>query len=155
MMNNEINKERLNQNVEHEKKVNSKRNVAIAALRNRQGQVLLVRTARLPGRWQPLGGGMDGDETPTEAVVREIKEETQICLSPDDIEEIVQIPYDFGEGTIYFFLSKETESFDNIIFDPNEIEEHGWFDIPVARNLPLFDATAKFLDILIDRKKQI
>ena len=52
-----------------------------AALFNRQGQVLVARRADLPnaegapGMWQLPQGGIDGDEDPAVAVLRELREE--------------------------------------------------------------------------------
>ncbi len=40
----------------------------------RRGRVLLLRNER--GEWELPGGRLDGDESPEEAVVREIREET-------------------------------------------------------------------------------
>ncbi len=34
------------------------RNVAVAGLLDEQGNILLVRTKRLPNHWQPIGGGI-------------------------------------------------------------------------------------------------
>lgn len=44
------------QNFDYERKNNPQRNVAVVGLRDSQNRVLLVRTAKLPGRWQPVGG---------------------------------------------------------------------------------------------------
>lgn len=49
-----------------------------AMIVNRAGLVLLLERRDIPGSWQMVQGGLDGDETPQEAVLREIEEETGI-----------------------------------------------------------------------------
>ncbi len=119
-------------------------------MRDSQNRVLLVRTAKLPGRWQPAGGGIEEGESPTEAAIREILEETNISLVKSKLQLVAEIPYDFGVGTIYFFQYKLPESLtlSNLSFSKKEIIDHEWFYLEQTKSLPLFDATSKFLDIL-------
>ena len=56
-------------------------NVA-AILRNRDGKILICERANIPNAWQFPQGGVDGGETPEQALVREIWEE--IGLEPSD-----------------------------------------------------------------------
>jgi 8-oxo-dGTP pyrophosphatase MutT (NUDIX family) len=50
-------------------------------IRDAAGRLLLVRN-RDDGRWQTVGGGMDPDEQPADAAVREAFEETGLLVEP-------------------------------------------------------------------------
>jgi len=52
--------------------------VGVSALIVRDGKVLLVRRGKEPflGYWSLPGGGVEAGETPEEAVMREVREET-------------------------------------------------------------------------------
>jgi 8-oxo-dGTP pyrophosphatase MutT (NUDIX family) len=137
------------ENVEHERKVNRRRNVAVVGLRDGDGKILMIRTARLPSRWQPIGGGMDpNDGSPIETLVREVTEELGIELQPEDFRPVIQAPYDFGEGTVYFFEANADPAAEEFSYDENEIIEYRWVDLVSAKRLQVFPATAKFLDAL-------
>ncbi len=49
---------------------------AFAAIFNPAGEILLVRLSYDQGQWSMPGGGIDPGESPTEAVIREVREET-------------------------------------------------------------------------------
>lgn len=42
-------------------------------------------TKAFPGHWGMPGGRADGDETPEQAVVREVKEETGLSFQPEKL----------------------------------------------------------------------
>ena len=91
------------------------------------------------------GGGIDSeDKTPEAAVIREVKEELGIELNPNDLNFVITVPYDFGEGSIHYYsapLSKDAE----LQVDPNEIVEHKWFSLDEAVKLPMYNALRTFL----------
>ncbi len=49
---------------------------AFAAIFNPAGEILLVRLSYDQHQWSMPGGGIDPGESPTEAVIREVREET-------------------------------------------------------------------------------
>ncbi|HDT11237.1 MAG TPA: NUDIX domain-containing protein [bacterium] len=57
-----------------------RKNVA-AVILNKKGLVLVGERRDLPGQWQLPQGGIDNGETPEEAVLREVTEET--CIDRD------------------------------------------------------------------------
>ncbi|HEX7390506.1 MAG TPA: RNA pyrophosphohydrolase [Acidiphilium sp.] len=81
-----------------------------AAVFNRAGQVLIARRADLKNvvthPWQLPQGGIDGDEEPRRAVLRELREE----IGTDAVAIIGEIPvwldYDFPPGIVAKFGSK-------------------------------------------------
>src|SRR2546423_943489 len=52
--------------------------------RDPQGRILLVRHKRL-ATWLPVGGEIEPGETPLEAAVRELREETGLTGNFDDV----------------------------------------------------------------------
>lgn len=126
-----------------------KRDVAGVGIRDSIGRILLIRTHRLPEHWQPVGGGIEEGETPIEAALREVYEEIGIQLRAEQIKLSLKAPYDFGEGTVYFFETTLHSSLPEFVFKENEIAEHRWFEIAQAQELPAFPATKTFLDSLV------
>jgi 8-oxo-dGTP pyrophosphatase MutT (NUDIX family) len=130
-----------------ERRNNARRDVAVVGLRNEHGDVLMIETRRLPGSWQPVGGGVDPeDNTPEQAAVREVKEELDIDLTLDDLTFVLAAPYEFGEGTVHCFEAKLSPA-----ARPHfnkEILRHRWLPVPEARKLPAFRATMQFLEAL-------
>jgi 8-oxo-dGTP pyrophosphatase MutT (NUDIX family) len=124
------------------------------ALRDPQNQILMVRTRRFPGRWQPVGGGVEeSDRTPQEAAQREVREETRLLLNCADIHFVTQLPYDFGEGTVYCFEAEFDPDRDQPSFNDEEVVEHRWIHVDEASSLEMFPATAKFVDKLRQERK--
>ncbi|AUN94247.1 dihydroneopterin triphosphate diphosphatase [Pseudazoarcus pumilus] len=50
-------------------------------------QVLLIERARPGGHWQSVTGSLEADETPLEAAVREVMEETGLVRDPSDFHD--------------------------------------------------------------------
>lgn len=84
-----------------------------------------------PGHWSLLGGGADGDETPREAIVRELQEEAGLTASGlTELFETVDID---GSGQLITFFAgiwdgDETrlplaEGVELRFFDPAQLEE--------------------------------
>lgn len=67
---------------------------------NAQGLVFAGRRIDMPGAWQMPQGGIDGDETPQQAALRELTEETG--LSPDTVEVLAETP-----GWVFYDLPPE------------------------------------------------
>ena len=68
------------------------RATARVLLHNPQGEVFMLLThfdpeVGLPPRWLTPGGGIDAGESVRDAAVRELREETGIVLSPDQLGE--------------------------------------------------------------------
>lgn len=91
-----------------------------ALIINRTGQVLILERSDIPGSWQLPQGGLDEDEEPYQAVIREVEEETGITAG--ELQLIARHPeplaYELppharrkktGRGqVIYFFLFRFT-----------------------------------------------
>jgi 8-oxo-dGTP pyrophosphatase MutT (NUDIX family) len=77
-------------------------------LLNEQGEVLLVRSWLGHQRWSLPGGGIHRRETPLDAAVRELLEETGLRLSPAKVKELGTFPnpYKTAPFTVACFVAK-------------------------------------------------
>ena len=69
-------------------------------LMNAEGLVFAGQRIDMPGAWQMPQGGIDGDETPRDAALRELTEETGVA--PDKVEVLAETP-----GWVYYDLPPE------------------------------------------------
>ena len=91
-----------------------------AAIAVRDGnKVLLLRRGAsapwMPGKWNLPGGHIDSGETGIEAAVRELREETNMIVHPEDIR---LLHYNNG---VYFFLTDQFYGIPNL-----QTASHGW-----------------------------
>jgi 8-oxo-dGTP pyrophosphatase MutT (NUDIX family) len=109
------------------------RETARILLSNSLGQIFLLLThfdpeVGLPPRWITPGGGLDEGETPIEAAVRELREETGISVSQEALgEKLGEISgrWDWGDGKnhhtyVDHFYQLQVEDF--------ELDDSGWTD---------------------------
>jgi 8-oxo-dGTP pyrophosphatase MutT (NUDIX family) len=130
-------------------KEHPKRDVAVLGLRDFEGNVLLMRTRKLSNYWQPIGGGIEPeDSSPKAAAVRELNEEFEVRLDINELTNVLTTPYDLGEGTIYFFEAKVDRNTIDFTNDPEQVVEHRWFSKEEAIELPAMAATQKYLQQL-------
>ena len=78
-----------------------RKNVAIVIIDN-SDKILAGERVDLPGQWQLPQGGIDGDETPEQALWRELEEETGYCEDDMNLLKISEpVSYIFPEGVIF------------------------------------------------------
>jgi 8-oxo-dGTP pyrophosphatase MutT (NUDIX family) len=136
--------------VKRELERNPRRDVAVVILVDRNKNILLVRTKRLPNQWQPAGGGVKPSDNSVEAAaIREVREEFGLELTPGQLRKIYETSYDFGEGTVYFFIARTLDT-SKLSVDTSEVIEWRWLSLETAQGLPMFPATAKCLQSLKD-----
>lgn len=88
-----------------------------------------------PGKWNLPGGGIDGNETPEEALVRELQEE--INLTPTQIELMGITRYANGGAIVHRYAVRPTEHEAASIRLVSEGQELGWFTLPEALTMDL------------------
>ena len=133
-----------------ESKRNPKRNVSIISLRNSNKDIFLVRTRKLPEKWQPIGGGISIGESEEEAILRETYEEVGILLDKSKIKKVIEVPYDFGDGIIHCYDTIEETNDYLMSINKDEIVEYKWIPVNEALKLQMYDATKKFIEALIN-----
>ncbi|MFA5010045.1 MAG: NUDIX domain-containing protein [Patescibacteria group bacterium] len=87
---------------------------------------LMVRLSYFPNTWTFPGGGINKNESPKEAIVRECEEETGITLNSPKLIKTFQFTHEYKKDTVYVFQARtQTDT-----LDPNskEIIEAKWFN---------------------------
>ncbi len=89
--------------------------------------ILLVRNTYGDGSWSFPGGGIKKEETPTQSVIREVREEVGINLA--NVRELGSFLYthQYKKDTVHAFFASIKN--DNVIIDRDEIKEARWFPI--------------------------
>ena len=90
--------------------------IAKALLLNEKGELLLVRRTETaptrPNGWDIPGGSVEADETPLQAVTREIKEEIGVSILPGQLTLMYASTnyYNHTHGIRFIFVGKLPES---------------------------------------------
>ena len=109
------------------------------------GKVLLLRRADAPTFWQSITGSMEwGDEQPVETALRELREETGIRVSTDQLRDwqlvqryeiFPQFRYRYAPGVVEnteHFFSLELPAPCPVTVSPEEHLEYVWVPFAVA-----------------------
>jgi 8-oxo-dGTP diphosphatase len=122
--------------------------------------LLALKTKKIgQGCWNGYGGGIDGSETPTESVLRELKEEAGVKALPQDTEKVAVIDFHNtkSDGTefvcrvhIYFVRQWQGEA-----RATEEMDQPTWFkkeSLPLEKMMP---ADRQWLPLVLNGKKII
>jgi 8-oxo-dGTP diphosphatase len=114
----------------------------VAVIRNRSGEVLLLRERHHTG-WALPGGLLGRREQPPDGIVREIREETGIAISADDVgEPRVELDPHSRRVDVVFRIDAD-DSMQPVAREPEVLEVH-WF---APDELPeLFEPTLLVLE---------
>jgi 8-oxo-dGTP pyrophosphatase MutT (NUDIX family) len=109
---------------------------AVAALvRDGEGRILLQRRSD-DGRWNLPAGAVDPGESPADAVVREVREETGLAVRPVRVAGV----FGGGDGFRHRYPNGDEAEFTVVVFeceafggalggDDDETAELGWFHL--------------------------
>lgn len=99
------------------------------------------------GKWVGVGGHIEENESPDEALVREVKEETGLVLDSYRFRGVVTFVSDKWEGEYMYLYT--ADSFTGEMIDCNEGELH-WVDKERVMELPMWKGDAVFLEHLLN-----
>ena len=106
---------------------------AVMALVKRGDKILLARSPHFPSKmYSVVAGFVDPGETLEQCVLREVREEVGIEVR--NIQYFASQPWPFSYSLMIAFTCDWKEG--EIVMDPSEIEEAGWFDHEHLPELP-------------------
>ena len=117
----------------------------VALVRNSKNHFLLLKESRdlLNGAWAPPHGRCDPtDKTEEDCVIREVKEETNLDVKP--VKKIHTQPADTKVKTVSFWLVDLVSG--DLILDPGESSDSGWFELDESLKLNLYPGTKIFFE---------
>lgn len=103
----------------------------VKALIFNDGKILMIRLTYYPNMWTFPGGGVNKNEEPKDAVVRECEEEVGIRLQNPQFIKTLDFDHEYKKDTVHLFR-EEIASLD-FKTDGKEIFEASWFNL---NNLP-------------------
>lgn len=101
------------------------------------GKVLLSKrknTGWEDGNYTLVSGHLDGDESVTDAMIREAKEEAGITVSPDDLKVVVVLHRKTNHEYVDFFLTVEKWEGKIKNMEPHICEKLEWFPLSEIPN---------------------
>ena len=122
---------------------------AIVAVLRRNGRILAIRRGPgvpRPGYWQPLSGKVEPGETQEQAVVREVREEVGLTVSP--LAKVWESETDDGLFRLHWWTADATTG--EILPDPVEVAETRWVTPEEFLALtPVFDGDREFFERIL------
>jgi len=105
----------------------------VALLLRKGNELLLIRRSNTgydDGMYCCAGGGVDGNEPITQAIMREAKEELGITLKQENLKVVHAVHYNSPHGEYIAFLVKATEwDGEPQIMEPHKCDDIRWFPI--------------------------
>ncbi len=116
---------------------------AVYLVMERNEQALFMhryQTGYQDGKYMLPGGGIERGEPPTEATVREAREELGIEIAPENLQLIhimYRAPHDETGERVDFFFRTQTWNGEPTIREPNKCDGLEWFPLNgIPNNVP-------------------
>ncbi|WP_423907561.1 (deoxy)nucleoside triphosphate pyrophosphohydrolase [Candidatus Spongiihabitans sp.] len=121
--------------------------VVVGVLRNPQGQLLVQQ--RLPGKpcagqWEFPGGKVEKNESPQQALIRELNEELGVSIK--NIIPLTQIAYDYDHANVWLDVYL-ADNFDQQIINLEQ-QNFGWKSIEEILEMDVLEAVHPILDVV-------
>ena len=122
---------------------------------NQNGELLLLKSHKWPGKYVVPGGHVELGERIEEAAIREAKEETGLDIYDLEFINFQQFIYDpsFWKPRHYIFFDYACKTNSAEVKLNDEAEEHVWVKLDAAVRLPLDTYTRRSIEILIERRR--
>lgn len=97
------------------------------------------------GKWNGLGGKIEKGESPEDAVIREVKEESNLEIINPRMRGIITFPAFANDEDYYVYLFTANQFKGKITDDCNEGELH-WIENDKILSLPMWDGDYLFFE---------
>lgn len=128
--------------------------VAVAVIVNSKGEILLTKrndpkNLNVHLKWQLPGGGIEKKETPHQACIREILEETGYGIKLlSKTSQVIRHSYLNKEYILHGFKAKVVSGTINVENDDETLDAK-WFDISKIGKLKRLDDTLEMIELVI------
>lgn len=102
-------------------------------------------------KWIGVGGHAEGNETPQECLLREVKEETGLSLTSYKFRGLITFISDEYEAEMMCLFTADGYTGELITCDEGELEWVKKSDVP---QLPTWEGDAQFLKLLLEDEKR-
>jgi 8-oxo-dGTP diphosphatase len=102
-------------------------------------------------KWIGVGGHAEGNETPQECLLREVKEETGLSLTSYKFRGLITFISDEYEAEMMCLFTADGYTGELITCDEGELEWVKKSDVP---QLPTWEGDAQFLKLLLENEKR-
>ena len=102
-------------------------------------------------KWIGVGGHAEGNETPQECLIREVKEETGLLLTSYKFRGLITFISDEYEAKMMCLFTADGYTGELITCDEGELE---WVKKSEVPQLPTWEGDAQFLKLLLEDEKR-
>lgn len=102
-------------------------------------------------KWIGVGGHAEGNETPQECLIREVKEETGLLLTSYKFRGLITFISDEYEAEMMCLFTADGYTGELITSDEGELE---WVKKSEVPQLPTWEGDAQFLKLLLEDEKR-
>ena len=102
-------------------------------------------------KWIGVGGHAEGNETPQECLLREVKEETGLLLTSYKFRGLITFISDEYEAEMMCLFTADGYTGELITCDEGELE---WVKKSAVPQLPTWEGDAQFLKLLLEDEKR-
>jgi 8-oxo-dGTP pyrophosphatase MutT (NUDIX family) len=118
----------------------------LVAVISRRRLVLVIRRAEgvpFPGYWAPLSGRIEPGELAQDALVREVREEVGLAVSPG--RKVWECPSSDGLFRLHWWSAHLEDEDREVVPDPREVSAYAWIEPAEFERLDrVFEADAEF-----------
>lgn len=129
--------------------------ITLCYIENNDCYLMLHRTKKKKDvnkdKWIGVGGHAEGNETPQECLIREVKEETGLLLTSYKFRGLITFISDEYEAEMMCLFTADGYTGELITCDEGELE---WVKKSEVPQLPTWEGDAQFLKLLLEDEKR-